>query len=174
VHPDAHRVPASPLRRRPYGGRVHTRARVAGVLILAATALAGCASATPGTTSTGAGTPPITPAPATTAPATSAEAAPTASPPTASITLPWPVSGAAKVAALQQAVDGGAQPWLLDPTEVALSYAAARGWTGAQAAASGTSGVTVQSSAGTHALALAQPGRKGDAGIWVVTSDSSR
>ncbi|HEY0812081.1 MAG TPA: hypothetical protein VGE11_02270 [Pseudonocardia sp.] len=153
---------------------MHTRARVAGVLILTASALAGCTSATPGPTSSGADTPPVTPTPATTAPATSAQAPPTASPPTPNITLPWPVSGAAKAAALQQAVDGGAQPWLLDPTEVALSYAAARGWSGAQAASSGTDAVTVRSSAGTHALTLAQPARKGDAGIWVVTGDSSR
>jgi hypothetical protein len=159
---------------------VHTPARVAGVLILAATALAGCTSGAPGPTSTGAGTPPLTPAPATAAPATSAVAPPTASPPTAAqgstagVTLPWPVSGAADVAALQQSVDGGAQPWLLDPTEVALSYAAARGWTGAQAAGSGAGDVTVRSSAGTHALTLAQPGRTGNSGIWVVISDSSR
>lgn len=172
MHPDAHRT-APPTRRwRPYGGPVHTRARVAGVLILAVTTLAGCTSAAPGTPSTGVGTPPVTPAPATAPP--SAQAPPTASPPTADVTLPWPVSGEAAVAALQQGVDGGAQPWLLEPTEVALSYAAARGWTGAQAAANGADGVTVQSSVGTHALTLAQPGRKGTGGIWVVTSDSSR
>ena len=180
MHPDAHRATPSTPVRCPYGGRVHTRARVAGALLLAATALAGCTPGAPGPASTGAGTPPITPAPATATPVTSAAAPQTALPPTAAdgsatgVTLPWPVSGAADVAALQQSVDGGAQPWLLDPTEVALSYAAARGWTGAQAAASGTGAVTVRSSAGTHALALVQPGKTGNGGIWVVTSDSSR
>jgi hypothetical protein len=159
---------------------VHTRARATGVLILAAVTLAACATATPGPATTGAGTPPRTPAPATAAPATSAEEPPTASPPApgegsdAGVTLPWPASGAAKVAALQSAVDGGAQPWLLDPTEVALSYAAARGWTDAKATADGASSVTVRSSAGTHSLTLTQPGRTGNGGIWVVTADSSR
>ncbi len=180
MHPDANRaapqVPPEP----PYGGRVHTRARVAGILILAATALAGCAPAALGTASSGAGTPPITPGPAPTAATTSVGAPLTASAPTPAggstkpVTLPWPAAGPADVTALQQAVDGGAQPWLLDPTEVALSYAAARGWTGAQAAASGAGNVTVRSSAGTDALTLIQPGETGNGGIWVVTSDSSR
>jgi len=47
--------------------------------------------------------------------------------------LPWPATTAAQVASLQIPVDGGAQPWLLEPTQVALAYAAARGWTDAAA-----------------------------------------
>lgn len=148
---------------------MHTPARVAGVLILAAAALAGCATATPGPASPATGTPPVT-----TSATPSAAPAPVTGGPAAGVTLPWPAAGAGKVSALQSAVDGGAQPWLLDPTEVALSYAAARGWTSAEATANGKSGVTVRSSAGTHALTLTQPGRTGNGGIWVVTSDSSR
>jgi len=115
------------------------RARVAGVLILAA-ALVGCAPAV---------TPPTAP----------------------TVALPWPAATAAQVASLQAAVDGGAQPWLLDPTQVALAYAAARGWADAAALDTTTAGVTIRSAAGTHVLALAQPGKTGLAGIWVVTAD---
>jgi hypothetical protein len=156
---------------------VHTPARVAGVLILAAATLAGCATATPGPASPETGTPQATTSatPSAVAPPTAGGSAePTAGGSAAGVTLPWPAAGATKVSALQSAVDGGAQPWLLDPTDVALSYATARGWTSAEATANGTSDVTVRSSAGTHALTLAQPGRTGNTGIWVVTSDSSR
>jgi hypothetical protein len=118
---------------------VHTRARIAGVLILAA-ALVGCAPA---------GTAP--PAPA--------------------VALPWPAATAAQVASLQTAVDGGAQPWLLDPTQVALAYAGARGWPDPAAVDTTAAGVTIRSTAGTHLLTLAQPGKTGIAGIWVVTAD---
>ena len=89
----------------------------------------------------------------------------------ASVSLPWPAATPAQVAGLQSAVDGGAQPWLLDPTQVALAYAAARGWPDATAMASAPTSVTVRSSAGTHVLTLAQPGKTGSAGIWVVTAD---
>jgi len=132
---------------------VHTRARVAGVLILA-TALAGCAPATPAPT-------PSTPAPPL------SQATATANP----VVLPWPAATAAQVASLQNAVDGGAQPWLLDPTQVALAYAAARGWQDAAAVDTTAAGVTIRSSAGTHVLKLAQPGTTGMTGIWVVTAD---
>ncbi len=131
----------------PYGGAVQTRARVAGVLLLAA-ALAGCA-------------------PAAQAPAPQPPASATAAP----VTLPWPAATAAQAASLQTAVDGGAQPWLLDPTQVALAYAAARGWPDAAAVDTTAAGVTIRSSAGTHVLTLAQPGKTGTAGIWVVTAD---
>lgn len=123
------------------------RARVAGVLIVAA-ALAGCA-------------------PAATAPP--AVAPPTTAPP--AVALPWPAATAAQVASLQSAVDGGAQPWLLDPTQVALAYAAAQGWPDPAAVDTTAAGVTVRSTAGTHVLKLAQPGKTGLAGIWVVTAD---
>jgi hypothetical protein len=90
------------------------------------------------------------------------------------VELPWPVAGAADAAALQAEVDNGAQPWLLEPTEVAKSYAAATyGWTRAEAypGPNGTS-VDVRNSAGDkYTLTLAQPGRTGDGGIWVVTAE---
>jgi hypothetical protein len=92
-------------------------------------------------------------------------------PPAQAVALPWPAATAAQVASLQTAVDGGAQPWLLDPTQVALAYAAARGWADASAVDTTTAGVTIRSSAGTHVLTLAQPGKTGTAGIWVVTAD---
>jgi hypothetical protein len=122
------------------------RARVAGVLLLAV-ALAGCA--------------PATPAPAPGRATTSATP----------VALPWPAATATQVANLQTAVDGGAQPWLLDRTQVALAYAAARGWPDATAVNATSAGVTIRSSAGTHVLTLAQPGKTGTAGIWVVTAD---
>jgi hypothetical protein len=121
------------------------RARVAGVLLLAV-ALAACA--------------PATPAPAPGPASTSATP----------VALPWPAATATQVANLPTAVDGGAQPWLLDRTQVALAYAAARGWPDATAVNT-TGGVTIRSSAGTHVLTLAQPGKIGTAGIWVVTAD---
>jgi len=127
---------------------MHTRARVAGLLILAA-ALAGC------------GPTPTNPAPA---PAPASSTATT-------VVLPWPAATTAQVASLQTAVDGGAQPWLLDPTQVALAYAAARGWPDAAAEGRTAAVVTIHSSAGTHVLTLAQPGKTGAAGIWVVTAD---
>lgn len=122
------------------------RARVAGVLLLAV-ALVGCAPATPAPA----------PGPATTS----------ATP----VALPWPAATATQVANLQTAVDGGAQPWLLDRIQVALAYAAARGWPDATAVNTPSAGVTIRSSAGTHVLTLAQPGKTGTAGIWVVTAD---
>jgi hypothetical protein len=167
---------------------VHTQTRVAGFLILAATALTtglmtalvGCAPATPGTGAPDAGTPPRTPAASTTSatptapPTADAPTAPLPSTPGATVTLPWPAATPSQVAALQSAVDGGAQPWLLDPTEVALAYAAARGWTNADATPASATSVAVRSSAGSHLLTLAQPGKTGNGGIWVVTSDSSQ
>ena len=87
------------------------------------------------------------------------------------VPLPWPAETAAQAASLQTAVDGGAQPWLLDPTQVALAYAAAQGWRDAAAVDATAAGVTIRSSAGIHVLTLAQPGKTGTAGIWVVTAD---
>lgn len=87
------------------------------------------------------------------------------------VPLPWPAATAAQAASLQTAVDGGAQPWLLDPTQVALAYAAAQGWRDAAAVDATAAGVTIRSSAGIHVLTLAQPGKTGTAGIWVVTAD---
>ncbi|MGQ0573377.1 MAG: hypothetical protein ACT4RN_04130 [Pseudonocardia sp.] len=110
-------------------------------------------------------------------------------------TLPWPVGDPAGVELLQKRVDGGAQPWLLEPAEVATSFGtAAYGWqdahavlpggtdtdttgtdtgdpdtTGVDAASTGTA-VELHGPDGKIArLVLAQPGRTGTGGIWVVT-----
>lgn len=95
---------------------------------------------------------------------------PTAATPT--VELPWPARSAAEAAGLQQAVDGGAQPWLLDPAELALSYVtAAYGWTDAGVAVDGA-GVQVSGPDGAaRTLAVSQPDRTGPGGIWVVTAD---
>lgn len=97
----------------------------------------------------------------------------------APVDLPWPTSGDDPVAALQRQVDAGSQPWLLEPTEVALSFAAdAYGWTRAEATqwAGGPGGpgdpttVDVRGAGGdSAALTLRQPGRTGAGGVWVVT-----
>ena len=88
--------------------------------------------------------------------------------------LPWPAHSAADAAALQTAADSGSQPWLLDPSEVAISYAAAaHGWADAEAypGPDGTS-VDVRNPDGERlTLTLAQPARTGDTGIWVVTAE---
>ncbi|HYH30349.1 MAG TPA: hypothetical protein VD903_08190 [Pseudonocardia sp.] len=108
---------------------------------------------------------------------TRSSAAPSGSPETPSadsVALPWPAPTAAEAAALQAAVDGGSQPWLLDPTEVAIAYAAAaHGWPDAEAypGPEGTS-VDVRNAEGDRlTLSLAQPARTGDDGIWVVTAE---
>lgn len=91
--------------------------------------------------------------------------------------LPWPAAGAADAAALQAAADNGSQPWLLDPSEVATSYAAAaQGWADAEAYP-GPDGTTVDvrnPDGELLTLTLAQPGRTGDGGIWVVTAVQHR
>jgi hypothetical protein len=116
-------------------------------------------SGTPGTRGPGTETAPGMPAPSPT-----------------QVSLPWPAENAADAAALQAAVDDGAQPWLLDPAEVSLSYAAAaHGWHDAVArtGAGGTT-VDVEGPAGERiTLTLAQPGRTGPGGIWVVTADNA-
>jgi hypothetical protein len=120
--------------------------RALAAALLAAGLLAGCAS----------------PAPAVPVPAP---------PQASSVALPWPTGQAAE---LQRSVDGGAQPWLLDPAEVALAYAAAaHAWDSAQAVtAAGGSTVDLTGPDGTRrTLTLAQPATAGPAGIWVVTGD---
>ncbi|WP_232662654.1 hypothetical protein [Pseudonocardia sp. TRM90224] len=95
-----------------------------------------------------------------------------------STSLPWPAAGAAEAAALQAEVDRGSQPWLLDPTEVALSYvSAAHEWTTAEAAVTGSAGgrTTVEVREGPRllTLTLSQPSKSGAGGIWVVTAERS-
>lgn len=140
-----------------------TIARRLAVLPLLGALLAGCGGA------------PAPPAPAPTAPTTTTPAPPTAAPaptPAVDVALPWPAGAPDAVAGLQERVDGGAQPWLLDPAEVALSFAAAAyGWPDAEAAPRDGGTVDVHGPDGAVAtLTLEQPGRTGATGIWVVTA----
>jgi len=100
--------------------------------------------------------------------------------PDGAVPLPWPAHSAAEAAGLQRRVDDGAQPWLLDPAEVALSYvAAAYGWDAARTALVPDDAVedeTVQVTGPDGALrtlTLRQPDRTGSGGIWVVTADAT-
>jgi hypothetical protein len=149
-------------------GRRATRPIVAGksvtTVLLAGFLVAGCTLTTPPGTGAPAGPRPMPP------PST----APAQAPATASVALPWPAATAADVTALQAQVDRGSQPWLLDPSEVAIAYAAAaHGWPDAEAypGPDGTS-VDVRNADGERlVLSLAQPGRTGSGGIWVVTAE---
>jgi hypothetical protein len=158
--------------------RPHRAAGPAAAALLAGLVLAACSNA-PGSTAPGrAG-----PATASSAPAESGAGDPgkAAGPagggttdPAQPVELPWPAHSAADAAALQTAADSGSQPWLLDPSEVAISYAAAaHGWADAEAypGPDGTS-VDVRNPDGDRlTLTLAQPARTGDTGIWVVTAE---
>ena len=104
-------------------------------------------------------------APAPTAPAPEPATAPV-------VGLPWPARSAAEAAGLQQAVDGGAQPWLLDPAELALSYAsAAHGWADAGITVDGETVQVTGPDGEARTLTVAQPDRVGPGGIWVITND---
>lgn len=103
-----------------------------------------------------------------TAPSTASRA------PGAAVTLPWPAARGAEAQRQQAAVDGGAQPWLLDPAEVAVYYAqAAYDWTGAEAFPTPDRAVVeVRNRGGARiTLTLEQPDRTGPRGIWVVVAD---
>ena len=154
-------------------GRRATRPTVAGKILtakivtaglLAGFLLAGCAPSTaPGTS-----------APPEPRPLPPTSTAPPDAPASARAELPWPAATAADAAALQAEVDRGAQPWLLDPSEVAIAYAAAaHDWPDAEAypGPDGTS-VDVRNADGERrTLTLAQPARTGSEGIWVVTAE---
>lgn len=151
---------------------------------LAAGLLAGCghddstsgalpspAPVTAGATATPIPTPGPTPAePTTTRPVPAPPQAPAPHPeaPAPAPALPWPPGDASR---LQAAVDGGAQPWLLDPVDLAQSYAAAaRGWTDADATRQSPTTVDVRSGGSALRLTVTQPGRTGVGGIWLVTA----
>jgi hypothetical protein len=127
------------------------------VALAAATALAGCAGS--GSSSTR-----IDPAPA--APQTTVpQAAPTGT------ALLWPVTDLAAAQDLQTRVDGGVQPWMLDPEEVALNYAGTTwGWTAPDPARTAPGQVDLTGPQGSAHLTLVQPVRAGTTGIWVVST----
>lgn len=101
--------------------------------------------------------------PAATAPAPSGGAAEPA------VTLPWP---GVDVPALQERVDDGTQPWLLDPAEVARAYAAAAyGWGSAQVvtADDGSSADITGPQDQRRTVYLT---RQGPESVWLVTEDA--
>jgi hypothetical protein len=132
--------------------------------VFAALVLVGCAPTAPSDGSAPAGTGALPP------PETAQADAPAPS----EVVLPWPAATVADASALQAEVDRGAQPWLLDPSEVGIAYAAAaHGWLDAEAypGPDGTS-VDVRTADGERlTLSLAQPARPGSDGIWVVTAE---
>lgn len=148
--------------------------------VIAVALVAGCGSVTAPELS-------ALPAPASGAPSTTPDPSALAAAPTAAhpaplpapqpdapdagtpVTLPWPPGDPAT---LQSAVDAGSQPWLLDATEVAISYAAAvNGWTDADATRADGITVLVRNRQGeTLRVTVAQPGRTGPGGIWRVTA----
>lgn len=136
--------------------------RIAPTALLAGLLLAGCTLTTAPGTGSPAGPRPMPPASTAPAPAAS------------DVALPWPVATAQAAIELQAQVDRGSQPWLLDPSEVAIAYAAAaHDWPDAEAypGPDGTS-VDVRNADGERlTLSLSQPGRTGSDGIWVVTAE---
>ncbi len=168
---------------RPYGGTVISPGRRAArplvaariaTGLLAGLLLAGCTATTAPATST-----PSEPHPQPSTSTAPSDTAPSDTPPSDSavserVELPWPAATAADAAALQAEVDRGVQPWLLDPSEVAIAYAAAaHDWPDAEAypGPDGTS-VDVRNADGERiTLILTQPARRGDDGIWVVTAE---
>jgi hypothetical protein len=149
-------------------GRRATRSIVAGriatTVLLAGLLLAGCTLTTPPGRGAPAGTGPLPPT----------GAAPAQTPAASEVVLPWPAATPAAAGELQSQVDRGSQPWLLDPSEVAIAYAAAaHDWPDAEAypGPDGTS-VDVRNADGERlTLSLAQPGRTGSGGIWVVMAE---
>lgn len=191
-HPDVERGRPDSRDRASYGGRVRLHHRSSGLLITALLTclLAGCGTSvdgTPSATETTASVDPTTGATPTTDATTPSPAATRAAPPVPSkapatvesgpvTLLPWPTAAPAR---LQAGVDGGAQPWLLDPADLADSYVAATyRWNAAVSTAKpgGTAASTtvdVRNTDGTRrTLTVAQPGRKGQGGIWLVIADT--
>ncbi|WP_143029967.1 hypothetical protein [Pseudonocardia oroxyli] len=126
------------------------------IAVAALAVLTGCAG-------NGEGAARIQPAPA--AAPTTPQAAPTGT------ALLWPVTALDQARTLQDQVDGGAQPWTLDPEEVARNYATATwGWTDPEPTSSTPGAVTLADPQGTAALTLVQPVRAGTTGIWVVSA----
>ncbi|MCE0762822.1 hypothetical protein LWC35_07835 [Pseudonocardia kujensis] len=146
------------------------RARTTGGLLAGAALaalLAGCGGGAPPAQQAGASPAPQTTAPATPDPSTTVpRAAPTGT------TLLWPVTDLPAAQELQTRVDGGAQPWTLDPEEVAVSYATTTyGWTDPEPTSTAPGSVDLTDpSGGTAHVTLVQPVRAGPTGIWVVSA----
>lgn len=113
-------------------------------------------------------------------PAPSGRAAPTAPPapsaPAAPAAQParplWPATDAASARTLQQQVDRGGEPWLLDPEEVAVSYAGVElGYRDPTVVVLAPGRVDLQDgrSRAQALVTLQQTVREGPGGIWLVT-----
>ncbi|MGD9988425.1 hypothetical protein [Pseudonocardia sp.] len=152
--------PAAPAPVRTAHRRWAAPPRVVAALALAvAVSVAGCGSPT----QQAGPTPPAgqaTPPPAATTPAPAG-------------TLLWPVTDVAQARALQAQVDQGSQAWLLDPSEVATSYATAvLQWRAPSAGApDGGTVVVTDPDAGTVTLTMVQPATTGSAGVWIVSAE---
>lgn len=84
----------------------------------------------------------------------------------------WPATDASSARTLQKQVDGGREPWLLDPTEVATSYSGVVLNYRDPAVFPIRPGVVDVQDGASRAKAtitLAQTVRQGDGGIWLVT-----
>ncbi|MFP5020629.1 hypothetical protein [Pseudonocardia phyllosphaerae] len=85
----------------------------------------------------------------------------------------WPASSQAQAKALQQRVDNGGEPWLLDPREVAISYAGSElGYRNPKVTVRRPGVVDLHDGNGSSAsvtVTLSQTVRKGAGGIWLVT-----
>ncbi|WP_345382305.1 hypothetical protein [Pseudonocardia yuanmonensis] len=140
----------------------------AGVLTLLLAACGGAAPPSgPGASApSGSAAPSATSRTQQTSPTTVPQAAPTGTP------LLWPVTDLAAAQDLQTKVDGGAQPWTLDPEEVAISYATTTyGWTDPEPTSTTPGSVDLTDpSGGTAHVTLVQPVRAGPTGIWVVSA----
>jgi hypothetical protein len=144
------------------------KARTVGGLLAAGALtllLAACGGAVPPTQGASAASPSA--APQTTAPQTTVpQAAPTGT------TLLWPVTDLPAAQQLQTRVDQGAQPWTLDPEEVAINYTTTTyGWTAPEPTSTAPGSVDLTDpSGGTAHVTLVQPVRAGSTGIWVVSA----
>ena len=86
----------------------------------------------------------------------------------------WPVRTRAQAIDLQQSVDAGHQPWLLDPEQVAAAWARSElhvSQPNVSRISATRYAVRVAANSQTI-LTLAQPVRAGRSGIWVVTAAS--
>jgi hypothetical protein len=88
----------------------------------------------------------------------------------------WPFLTAEEAANTQEQVDQGHSPWLLEPTAVAGFYASAVfGWAdaGIEPVRPGVYWLTDPATGARAEVALGQPARPGQGGIWAVTEARS-
>lgn len=142
----------------------------AAALAALAALLAGCGGTSPPAPQAAGSSAELSAAPSATPSVTPRTTAPQAAP--NGTTLLWPVTDLAAAQELQTRVDGGAQPWTLDPEEVAISYATTTyGWTNPEPTSTAPGSVDLtDASGGTAHITLVQPVRAGSTGIWVVSA----